>query len=71
MFGFNQLGNVLAPLVGGFLLDAFGVTQSLLVFAIIALTTAFGVPFLLLAKRHLAAQEAAAGKAEAQAGVPS
>ena len=53
MFGFNNLGNVLAPLLGGFLLDALGVSSGLLIFAIIALTTAFGVPFLLLSYRHL------------------
>lgn len=72
MFGFNQLGNVLAPLVGGFLLDAFGAVQALLIFGIIALTTACGVPFLLLAKRHLTVkEEALVMKAEAEAGVPS
>jgi uncharacterized membrane protein len=45
--------------------------QALLIFGIIALTTACGVPFLLLAKRHLTAkEEALAMKTEAQAGVP-
>ncbi|WP_410771790.1 MDR family MFS transporter [Fontibacillus sp. BL9] len=58
MFGFNNLGNVMAPLLGGFLLDAIGVSQPLLIFGIIALTAAFGLPFLLLAKRHLPEEQA-------------
>lgn len=53
VFGFNNLGNVLAPLLGGFLLDAFGTAHALLIFAILALTTACGIPFLLMANRHL------------------
>ncbi len=58
MFGFNNLGNVIAPLLGGFLLDALGVSQPLLIFGIIALTAAFGLPFLLLARRHLPEEQA-------------
>ncbi|RCX20479.1 putative MFS family arabinose efflux permease [Fontibacillus phaseoli] len=58
MFGFNNLGNVMAPLLGGFLLDAIGVSQPLLIFGIIALTAAFGLPFLFLAKRHLPEEQA-------------
>lgn len=54
MFGFNNLGNVLAPLLGGFLLESFGADRSVQIFAIIALTTAFGLPFLALGHRHLA-----------------
>lgn len=53
MFGFNNLGNVMAPLLGGFLLDAIGVQSSLLVFSIIAGSSACGIPFLLLAHRRL------------------
>lgn len=60
MFGFNNLGNVMAPLLGGFLLDALGVNRPLLIFGIIALTTAFGLPFLLLARRHLPEEQARA-----------
>ena len=59
VFGFINLGNVLAPLLGGFLLDALGAGSALLIFAIIALTTAFGVPFLLIANRHLSAAQPA------------
>ncbi|MEF2967123.1 MFS transporter [Paenibacillus sp. M1] len=59
MFGFNNLGNVLAPLLGGFLLDGLGVHRALIIFAIMALITAFGLPFLLLGKRHLPAEEIA------------
>lgn len=58
MFGFNNLGNVMAPLLGGFLLDGLGVSHSVLIFAIIAVTTAFGLPFLLLGHRHLAQKSA-------------
>ncbi|MMZ70458.1 hypothetical protein D1872_335070 [compost metagenome] len=53
MFGFNNLGNVLAPLLGGFLLNGFGANHAIPIFAVIALTTAFGLPFLLLARKHL------------------
>lgn len=53
MFGFNNLGNVLAPLLGGFLLNGFGANHAVPIFAVIALTTAFGLPFLLLARKHL------------------
>ncbi|HEY2495235.1 MAG TPA: MFS transporter [Paenibacillus sp.] len=51
MIGFNNLGNVMAPLLGGFLLDALGVDYSLIIFTVIALTAAFGIPFLLSARR--------------------
>ncbi|MNJ42221.1 putative transporter [compost metagenome] len=53
MFGFNNLGSVLAPLLGGFLLDGFGVASSQLIFAILGLTTVCGVPFLYMAHRSL------------------
>lgn len=58
MFGFNNLGNVLAPLLGGFLLEGLGVDRSVQIFAIIALTTAFGLPFLFLGHRHLSGKPA-------------
>lgn len=58
MFGFNNLGNVIAPLLGGFLLDAIGVQSPLLIFSIIAVSSACGIPFLLSAHRHLSAAEA-------------
>lgn len=58
MFGFNNLGNVLAPLLGGFLLEGLGAERSVLIFAIIALTTAFGLPFLLIGHRHLSGKTA-------------
>lgn len=76
VFGFNNLGNTLAPLLGGFLLDSLGAGAALPIFAILALTTACGVPFLLLANRHSgdgrpaktanAAEAAEAAKAAAQ-----
>ncbi|MNN48850.1 putative transporter [compost metagenome] len=56
VFGFNNLGNVIAPLLGGYLLDVFGPSSSIVIFSIIALTTAFGVPFLLLGRRHMHVQ---------------
>lgn len=58
MFGFNNLGNVLAPLLGGFLLDGLGVDKSILIFAIIALSVALGVPFLLLSRRQMRLEQA-------------
>lgn len=58
MFGFNNLGNVLAPLLGGFLLEGLGVDRSVQIFAIIALTTAFGLPFLFIGHRCLSGKTA-------------
>jgi len=56
MIGFNNLGNVMAPLLGGFLLDALGVDSSIIIFTIIAMTSAFGIPFLLSANRIMKRQ---------------
>lgn len=56
MIGFNNLGNVMAPLLGGFLLDALGVDSSVIIFTIIAVTSAFGIPFLLSANRNMKRQ---------------
>ncbi|MNW50903.1 putative transporter [compost metagenome] len=53
VFGFNNLGNVIAPLMGGYLLDSFGPSSSTLIFAIVAITTAIGLPFLLLGRKHM------------------
>lgn len=53
MFGFNNLGNVIAPLMGGFLLDGLGVDRAVLVFGIIAVTVGLGLPFLLLGRASL------------------
>ena len=57
MIGFNNLGNVMAPLLGGFLLDALGVDSSIIIFTIIAVTSAFGIPFLLSANRNMKREE--------------
>ncbi|WP_019638220.1 MDR family MFS transporter [Paenibacillus fonticola] len=57
MFGFNNLGAVLAPLLGGFLLDGLGVASSQLIFLILGLTTACGIPFLFTAHRSLSRLE--------------
>ncbi|OAB38407.1 MDR family MFS transporter [Paenibacillus glacialis] len=56
MIGFNNLGNVMAPLLGGFLLDALGADSSVIIFTIIAVTSAFGIPFLLSANRIMTKQ---------------
>lgn len=53
MFGFNNFGAVLAPLLGGFLLEGLGVASSQLIFAILGLTTIIGAPFLYMAHRSL------------------
>ncbi|MOA43730.1 putative transporter [compost metagenome] len=64
VFGFNNLGNVIAPLLGGYLLDTFGPSSSVIIFSIIALTTAFGLPFLLLGHRHMQMQQVRGEHAE-------
>ncbi|MNO44896.1 Tetracycline resistance protein, class B [compost metagenome] len=64
VFGFNNLGNVIAPLLGGYLLDKFGPSSSVIIFSIIALTTAFGLPFLLLGHRHMQMQQVRGEHAE-------
>ncbi|MEW4427637.1 MFS transporter [Paenibacillus pabuli] len=57
MIGFNNLGNVSAPILGGFLLDSFGANQPMLVFAPIAISAVCGVPFLWIAHQRLQARE--------------
>ncbi|WP_026293718.1 MDR family MFS transporter [Saccharibacillus kuerlensis] len=57
--GFNNIGNVAAPIVGGLLLDRFALQSGLAVFAPLALLTACGLPFLLAAHNRLSAREAA------------
>ncbi len=57
--GFNNIGNVAAPIVGGLLLDRFALQSGFAVFAPLALLTACGLPFLLAAHRRLTAKEAA------------
>ncbi|AMQ73112.1 MULTISPECIES: MDR family MFS transporter [Bacillus] len=51
--GFNRLGNVIGPWLGGILLSFFGVNGSFYMFLIIFITTASGIPVLFLAKKHL------------------
>ncbi|SDY13148.1 MFS transporter [Thermoactinomyces sp. DSM 45892] len=55
--GFSQLGNVLSPIVGGWLLSYFGATQPLIVFGMLVLVTLIGVPLLLRAKYSLASRK--------------
>lgn len=57
--GFNNIGSVAAPIVGGLLLDRFAALSGFAVFAPLALLTACGLPFLLAAHRRLTAREAA------------
>lgn len=52
--GFNNLGSVLAPLFGGWLLDTYGQTAPLAVFVPVALSVVIGLPFLLIARHRLA-----------------
>ncbi|EHS58692.1 MFS transporter, partial [Paenibacillus sp. Aloe-11] len=56
--GFNNLGSVLAPLFGGWLLDSYGQTAPLAVFVPITLSVVLGIPFLLVARRRLAQRTA-------------
>ncbi|MBT2287874.1 MFS transporter [Paenibacillus albidus] len=55
--GFNNFGNVMAPVLGGLLLDQLGAGNGLGIFIPLAVTTAFGLPFLLTAHKRLAARE--------------
>ncbi|WP_084778152.1 MDR family MFS transporter [Saccharibacillus sacchari] len=58
--GFNNIGNVVAPIVGGLLLDRFALQSGFAVFAPLALLTACGLPFLWAAHKRLTAKEAGA-----------
>ncbi|WP_343043435.1 MFS transporter [Paenibacillus tengchongensis] len=60
--GFNNLGNVLAPVLGGLLLDQFGGGNGPAVFIPLALSTALGLPFLLTAHKRLALRERQEGQ---------
>lgn len=51
--GFNNLGNVCAPILGGFLLDVKGAQHSMHIFVPLALTCALGLPFLIAAYRRM------------------
>ncbi|MED1740108.1 MFS transporter [Bacillus swezeyi] len=51
--GFNRLGNVIGPWLGGMLLSYFGVNGSIYIFFILFVTTASGIPALFLAKKLL------------------
>ncbi|KAA8783762.1 MFS family permease [Paenibacillus sp. 4624] len=55
--GFNNIGNVAAPVIGGVLLSQFGAGNGLAVFIPIAITTALGVPFLVIAHKRLVGRE--------------
>lgn len=57
--GFNNLGNVMAPILGGLLLDQFGTANGPAVFVPLALTTALGLPFLVTAHKRLRSRELA------------
>lgn len=50
--GFNNLGNVMAPVLGGLLLDQYG-NHGLAVFIPLMLTTMLGLPFLIIAHKRL------------------
>lgn len=51
--GFNNIGNVLAPITGGVLLDHYASQGGWMVFVPLALLTAVGLPFLFVAHRRL------------------
>ncbi|WP_379127027.1 MDR family MFS transporter [Paenibacillus sp. sgz500958] len=55
--GFNNLGNVIAPIFGGLLLDHYGPQHGPAVFIPLSLTAALGLPFLITAHRRLVARE--------------
>lgn len=56
--GFNNLGNVMAPILGGILLDQFGVSNGLAIFVPLAFSTMLGLPFLIIAHKRLKIREA-------------
>ncbi|KWX70009.1 MDR family MFS transporter [Paenibacillus jilunlii] len=64
--GFNNLGNVMAPILGGLLLDEFGATNGPAVFVPLALSTALGLPFLITAHKRLHARERAEAASPSQ-----
>ncbi|OMF93580.1 MFS transporter [Paenibacillus sp. FSL R7-0337] len=66
--GFNNIGSVMAPILGGLLLDHFGVLNGPAVFVPLALTTAFGLPFLITAHKRLRIREAAEASAQRELG---
>ncbi|PWW36784.1 MULTISPECIES: MDR family MFS transporter [Paenibacillus] len=55
--GFNNLGSVMAPILGGLLLTQYGTGNGLFVFVPLALTTALGLPFLIVAHKRLVVRE--------------
>ncbi|WP_036722861.1 MDR family MFS transporter [Paenibacillus forsythiae] len=59
-FGFNRLGNVLGPWLGGFLLSTFH-NDSLYIFSTISITTLLGIPALVFSKNKLKAERAVNG----------
>lgn len=65
--GFNNLGSVMAPILGGVLLDQFGAQDGLAIFVPLALTTALGLPFLILAHKRFTAKEKLTLNTEANA----
>lgn len=65
--GFNNLGSVMAPILGGVLLDQFGAQDGLTIFVPLALTTALGLPFLILAHKRFTAKEKLTLNTEANA----
>ncbi|MEK4851861.1 MFS transporter [Paenibacillus sp. FSL H7-0756] len=66
--GFNNIGSVMAPILGGLLLDQFGVLNGPAVFVPLALTTALGLPFLITAHKRLRIREAAEASAQRELG---
>ncbi|WP_082096654.1 MDR family MFS transporter [Paenibacillus wulumuqiensis] len=55
--GFNNIGNVVAPVIGGLLIDRFALQSGIAIFAPLALLTAVGIPFLLAAHKRLTIRE--------------
>ncbi|WP_342478230.1 MFS transporter [Paenibacillus sp. FSL H7-0350] len=66
--GFNNIGSVMAPILGGLLLDHFGVLNGPAVFVPLALTTALGLPFLITAHKRLRIRELAETSAQRELG---
>ena len=64
--GFNNLGNVIAPILGGFLIDHLGKDNGPHIFVPLAMTTIIGVPLLLIARKRLLLHEQEKQQAQEQ-----
>lgn len=58
--GFTQIGNVIGPALGGFLLDSYGYDHPILVFGLLSLSSLLAIPILLGVMRRVRKQSSSA-----------